>query len=193
MKPLGESDAWSRWLLDKRFGGDQEFAAQYLKILQPVRTAVLDGARLAEGAVLLDVGAGDGLIAFGALERVGADGRVVFADVSRPLLEHAEALARDRGVIDRCTFVHAGAENLHGVSSDSVDAVTTRSVLIYVDDKTAAFGEFYRVLKPGGRISLFEPINRYQALAEPPTRVFGVEIPEVADLAQRLRTFYGQR
>src|SRR5262245_37173009 len=127
MKPSRGSDAWSDWLLDRRFGGDPEFAAQYLKVLQPVRTAVLDGARVVEGAVLLDVGAGDGLIAFGALERVGAGGRVIFADISRPLLEHAEDLARERGVIDRCTFVHAGAENLQGVSSASVDAVTTRS------------------------------------------------------------------
>jgi arsenite methyltransferase len=37
--------------------------------------------------------------------------------------------------------------------------VTTRSVLIYVADKAAAFAEFRRVLRPGGRISIFEPIN----------------------------------
>jgi arsenite methyltransferase len=39
--------------------------------------------------------------------------------------------------------------------------LTTRSVLIYVADKAGAFREFHRVLRPGGRISLFEPINRY--------------------------------
>jgi arsenite methyltransferase len=37
--------------------------------------------------------------------------------------------------------------------------VTTRSVLIYVKDKAAALREFRRVLRPGGRISLYEPIN----------------------------------
>jgi arsenite methyltransferase len=38
--------------------------------------------------------------------------------------------------------------------------VTTRSVLIYVEDKARAFEEFHRVLRTGGRASLWEPINR---------------------------------
>src|SRR5262249_46464168 len=47
------------------------------------------------------------------------------------------------------------------IEGESVDVVTTRSVLIYVADKRAAFREFFRVLAPGGRFSLFEPINRF--------------------------------
>ena len=39
--------------------------------------------------------------------------------------------------------------------------MTTRSVLIYVSDKQKTLAEFHRVLKPGGGISLFEPINRF--------------------------------
>src|SRR6266567_2260602 len=38
-------------------------------MLCPIRDRVLDGARLRPGDTLLDVGAGDGLIAFGALEQ----------------------------------------------------------------------------------------------------------------------------
>jgi ubiquinone/menaquinone biosynthesis C-methylase UbiE len=45
--------------------------------------------------------------------------------------------------------------------SASVDVVTTRSVLIYVKDRARAFAEFARVLRPGGRTSLYEPINRF--------------------------------
>ncbi len=70
-------------------------------------------------------------------------------------------LATEAGVVDRCRFVRASADDLNGVPSDFFDLVTTRSVLIFVSDKRKAFAEFHRVLKPGGRISLFEPINRF--------------------------------
>jgi len=39
-----------------------------------------------------------------------------------------------------------------------VDVITTRSVLIYLEDKKKCLEEFFRVLKPGGRISFFEPV-----------------------------------
>jgi hypothetical protein len=42
-----------------------------------------------------------------------------------------------------------------------------RSALIYVSDKLRAATEFHRVLRPGGRVSLFEPINsQYKSLAD---------------------------
>lgn len=54
------------------------------------------------------------------------------------------------------SFVRVAAEDLSTIA-DAV--VTTRSVLIYVDDKAAAFRAFHRVLKAGGRLSIFEPIT----------------------------------
>jgi arsenite methyltransferase len=120
---------------------------------------VLDNAQLKAGEALLDVGCGNGLIGFGALER-GA-GKVVFADVSGPLLDDCRELASNAGVLERCRFLEGPAEDLSELGGESVDVVTTRSVLIYVKDKDRAFAEFHRVLGPGGRISLFEPINRF--------------------------------
>ncbi len=65
------------------------------------------------------------------------------------------------GVEDRCDFINASADGLTEVPDQSVDVVTTRSVLIYVKDKQAVFKEFHRVLRHGGRFSIFEPINAY--------------------------------
>jgi arsenite methyltransferase len=153
-------DQWHRWLLDVRHGGDAQAREQMLtKSLHPVRDRVLDRAELRPDDTLLDVGCGDGLIAFGALERLGPAGHVIFSDVSADLLDHCRAAAAVSGQLDRCEFAGATADRLDGIADASVDVVTTRSVLIYVKEKAAAFSEFRRVLRPGGRISLFEPIN----------------------------------
>ena len=161
--PDRELDQWAQWLLHRRHGGDPEELERTLAYLCPIRDRVLDHAGLREGETLLDVGCGDGLIAFGALERVGPSGMVIFSDISQDLLDHSHALAEQMGVLDRCQFLRARAEDLAAILDSSVDVVTTRSVLIYVADKPRAFTEFFRVLRPGGRISLFEPINRLGA------------------------------
>jgi len=124
---------------------------------------VLDGARLAPGMTLADIGTGDGLIAFSAIDRVGPSLSVILTDISAPLLRHSEALAVQRGVRHQCAFIECSAEVLGGIADASVDAVTTRAVLAYVPDKIAAMREFHRILKPGGRLSIAEPVNRDDA------------------------------
>ena len=153
-------DHWKRWLLERRHGGDATKREAMLDELRAVRDRILEYGKFADDRTLLDVGCGDGLIAFAALERTQR-GAVWFADISEPLLRHARELAAEANVGDRCRFVRASADDLQGVPSDFFDLVTTRSVLIYVSDKQKALAEFHRVLKPGGRISLFEPINRF--------------------------------
>jgi len=174
-------DRWAEWILSRRFGGDAEAAQTMLQGLSTVRERVLDRAELTEGETLLDVGCGDGLIAFGALER-GA-GRVIFSDVSHDLLDVSRRLAAGD---ERAEFVYARAEDLSPIADESVDIVTTRSVIIYVTEKRRAFAEFFRVLKPGGRLSMFEPINRF-AFPEPEGVFAGIDMGEVWPLAKRLR------
>ena len=88
-------------------------------------------------------------------------GKVIFSDISQPLLDRCRSIAERQGTLDRTAFIRASADDLSPVEDESVDAVTTRSVLIYVDRKDDAFSEFHRVLRSGGRLSIFEPINRY--------------------------------
>ena len=156
---MASTDCWAEWIRTRRSGGDTDYEAKTLENLAVVRDRVLDAAALERGETLLDVGCGNGLIGFGALDR-GAR-QVVFADVSAALLEDCRELAAKAGVVGRCRFVEAHAEDLRGVADESLDVVTTRSVLIYVADKELAFREFHRVLRPGGRASIFEPINRF--------------------------------
>lgn len=124
---------------------------------------VLDAARLGPGMTFVDVGAGEGLLAFDAIERIGPALNVILTDISAPMLRHAEQTATLRGVREQCRFVECPADDLSAIADASVDVVATRAVLAYVDDKRAALQEFYRVLKPGGRISLAEPIFQDEA------------------------------
>jgi ubiquinone/menaquinone biosynthesis C-methylase UbiE len=184
------TDRWHRWLLDRRFGGDAAFRERELTgFLYPIRDTVLDKARLRSDDTLLDVGTGDGMIAFGALERLGPAGRVIFSDISADLLDHCRAAAAHEGLEGRCEFVLASADALDGIAGASADVVTTRSVLIYVKDKAAAFAEFRRVLRPGGRVSLFEPINVLMS-GRGPERFAGYDTRPVRTIAAKLIALY---
>jgi SAM-dependent methyltransferase len=118
---------------------------------------VLDGAEIAEGDTVLDVGAGVGLLTFDAHERVG-DGWVIAVDPSVDALEELLRRAHEREAGGIMYLVgEAGALPLPDAS---VDVVVLRSVLVHVEDVRAAVAEFARVLRPAGRVSLREPLNR---------------------------------
>jgi ubiquinone/menaquinone biosynthesis C-methylase UbiE len=181
-----KQDIWKEWLLERRFGSDSELMNRTLReFLYPVRDKILDRASLQEGETLLDVGCGDGLVAFGALARLES-GRVLFSDISQELLNHAATLAQQMGVAERCNFIRASATDLAEIAMASVDVVTTRSVLIYVADKAKAFAEFFRVLKGNGRISIFEPINNF-GWPEPRHIFSGFDVTPIMELTDKIK------
>jgi len=187
--PDSKQDIWAQWILQRRFGGDRErLKADLINCLYPIRDKVLSHARLSANETLLDVGCGDGLIAFGALDRVKTS-RVILSDISQDLLDHAQAIAREMQVANRCEFIRASADNLSPIQDASVDVVTTRSVLIYVSAKQKAFAEFSRVLKPTGRLSIFEPINRF-CWPEPSHLFSGYDVTPIIEIAEKVKALY---
>jgi arsenite methyltransferase len=163
-----------------RYAGwsDDEIAAA-LGMLAEWRDRVLDGARLAPGETVADIGAGTGLLALGAAERVGADGDVIAVDISVDALEELRAHA----VAANISYLIGSADVLP-LPDEAVDAVVTRSVLIYVGDKADAAREFLRVLRAGGRVSLFEPINSRNLRL-----VDAVDFSSLGELGDRLRAW----
>jgi arsenite methyltransferase len=177
------SDRWTAWLLERRHGGDEERLREMLEHLGGTRDRVLDNARLGPDDVVLDAGCGDGLIAFGALERGVA--RVIFSDVSADLLDVCREIAAGD---PRCEFVLGSVDELP-LPDESVDVATTRSVLIYVEDKLRALRELHRVLRSGGRLSIFEPINAFE-FPQPEQRFAQWDVTAVADLSNRVKAHY---
>lgn len=181
------TDRWADWIRTRRTGGDTAYEAGMLEQLAVVRDRVLDNADLERGETLVDVGCGNGLIAFGALDRGAA--RVVLTDISSPLLEESRTLAGELGALERCEFLQAPADDLSGLADGSVHVVTTRSVLIFVEDKAHAFAEFFRVLRPGGRISLFEPINTF-GMEQRRRELFVLDDPALGAIAAKLEAVF---
>ena len=177
------TDRWAQWLLERRHGGDEAALAEMLDALAPIRDRVLEDASVEPGDTVLDVGCGDGLIGFGALRLVGPDGHVIFSDVSQELLDRCVEIAAGD---ERCSFVRASATELGDLADGSVDVVTVRSVLIYLDDRDAALAEFFRVLRPGGRLSVFEPLNSFE-YPGPADRWGPWDVTPVRELADRVK------
>jgi ubiquinone/menaquinone biosynthesis C-methylase UbiE len=123
--------------------------------LEHTRDRVLDGAAILPGDAVLDVGAGTGLLALGAVGRVGRDGDVFALDPSVDALEELRRVTE----APQLWYLIGDAEVVP-LPDALVDVAVTRSVLIHLTDVGTAVGELGRVLKPGGRISVFEPLNR---------------------------------
>jgi ubiquinone/menaquinone biosynthesis C-methylase UbiE len=157
------ADPWSEWLLHHRHGDDPVYARVVQTIVEGYADRVLAGAQLGPGMTLVDVGAGEGLMTFRAIGQVGPSLRVMLTDVSEPMLQYAESEAVHRNVRAQCVFMHCAADHLEEITDASVDVVVTRAVLAYVADKRAALREFFRILKPGGRLSVCEPILQDEA------------------------------
>ena len=139
---------WAEWLLAQG-DVDPQMVAEAER--------VLEAAALRPGDTVLDVGAGLGLLTLAALERIG-DGWVIAVDSSVGALEallHLAHKANANGIM----YLVGDAEVLP-LPDASIDAAVLRSVLVHVADVDAAVGELARVLRPAGRLSLREPLNR---------------------------------
>jgi SAM-dependent methyltransferase len=107
---------------------------------------------LAPGELVVDLGCGAGIDSFIAARQVGSTGAVVGVDMTREMLDTAEA-ARDEAGIEQLEFRHGFLEQLP-VDDGWADVVISNGVVNLCPDKEAAFREIHRVLKPGGRIQI---------------------------------------
>jgi len=109
-----------------------------------VLPALLEVARLAPGLSVLDVATGPG---FAAAAAAGYGAKVVGIDVAEAMIEQA------RAAYPGIDFRVGAAEDVP-LEDESVDVVLSSFGLPHFADHDAAFGEFRRVLRPGGRLAM---------------------------------------
>ncbi len=112
------------------------------------RRQALTRAGLGPGMIVADVACGTGLVAREALGIVGETGRVLGIDPSPGML----AFARDSLNIE----THSGRAEAIQSGDSTFDFLSLGYALRHVDDLGAAFAEFHRVLRPGGRVCILE-------------------------------------
>jgi ubiquinone/menaquinone biosynthesis C-methylase UbiE len=104
------------------------------------------------GERVLDVGCGPGFYLAELREQIGPDGWVDGVDASRPML----ALAARRNAEWPNVGFHVGAAEALPVDSAAYDGLICVQVLEYVQDVPGALAEMHRVLRPGGRLVIWD-------------------------------------
>jgi ubiquinone/menaquinone biosynthesis C-methylase UbiE len=116
------------------------------------RRLVREALGAAPGERILDVGCGPGFYVRELLDEVGETGSVLAVDASPDMLALARARCEGHGNV----MFESGNAVALPADGGQFDAALCVQVMEYVPDPPAALAEMHRVLRPGGRVIIWD-------------------------------------
>jgi len=116
---------------------------------------LLELCQVAADKNVLNVGCGAGTTTTFIVENYGC--HVVGIDIKQNMVESAINWAEKKGIADKTEFRVADAQDLP-FEDDWFDILICESVNVFIPDKSKAFSEYKRVIKPGGAAGINEAI-----------------------------------
>ena len=110
-----------------------------------------------KSGVILDLGTGPGYLPIEIVRRT-PDINIIGVDLSRKLIQLAQANATKAGLSHRLRFEVGNSAELH-FDNASFDMVISTGMLHSLKNPVAVLKEIYRVLKKGGEAWIYDPAN----------------------------------
>lgn len=151
-KFMNEADVKERWENYRKANTDKPLVRN--NELQTIFTLLNPQA----GEVILEVGTGNGYLTFPIGGMIGS-GKVITADVGEDNLESVDKRNTQNLPIE--TFLFNDKDLFHEIADNTLDGVSSIATLHHFDNRQSGSGEsgrvkalaeFYRLLKPGGRL-----------------------------------------